>query len=185
MKKIILLLAFVFTLNAFGQYKRQNVIKTGVLRDLVGYLNIQYEHAFTDKSSLNGLMFFNNDVIKLDNTNSIETSSFGIDIGYRYYYLKKHLAPKGLYVSPGLTFQMSSIDGFTGDAVGLNGNYTEFGIFGVAGYQYIFKFGLTFDVYIGFKSYVSSADIEYEGEKVNVGDTGTTLDLGLTIGYAF
>ncbi len=175
MKKLFFLLSVVFTLNAFGQYERQNVVKIELLRTIVGQYNIGYEYAFTDHSAINAMMLFGGKT-----ENGIEYFFYGGQFDYRYYFLKNKQAPKGLFLAPGIGFI-----NLEAEEIGINNSATAtlLALQGTFGYQYIFKFGLSFDIYAGYGVYVGAAESKNTNE--NAGTSGGYPTLGLTIGYAF
>ncbi len=175
MKKLFPFVLFMFlSLSVFSQETRKNVVKIDLLRTLVGQYNIGYERAFSDRSSGNFTF-----LVTSDYKGTVEVFGFGGQFDYRYYLLKKKMAPNGLFVSPGIGIWSFSAEDSSNNS---SASATAIMLQGTAGYQYIFNFGLSFDIYVGY-GYSIVALESNNGE--SAGSSGGYPTLGLTVGYAF
>jgi len=66
---------------------------------------------------------------------------------YKYYYMKRHNAPCGLYVGPLISYATATVKE---SSTGLNMKETNFNLNLISGWQVVAKKGLAFDVCIGF-----------------------------------
>ncbi len=173
MRKFLFLAVAFFTFAIVNA--QQDVVKVNPLGLVFGSFNAAYEHALSDKSSLEiGANYFN--------WKNLNLAGFGGEVAYHFYFSKNNDAPEGIYAAPFLS------------ANGLSYTYTEYtytntvvktdSAFGIgggvkAGYQWIFDSGLALDLFFGY-GYTSlkfkEADYNYSGGLPR---------LGLSVGYAF
>jgi len=107
----------------------------------------------------------------------IDVSSFGADVGYRYYISDGNL--EGFYITPKLGFS-------TGSAGIADASYSTFGLAAELGYQVKTDGGFIFDIGIGPSWNRFGGDYEQAGFDIDEGATSyTSPSATLAIGYAF
>jgi len=165
----IMLLLTVMIVNA-----QENAIKAGFTGPLMGDLNIGYERAVTQNSSLNIKLgyfdllmspFISENTLTPKAYNMLEAKGgFTASLEYRFYLSKKkgiqgfYVAPYLRYVSQDMVFD-DDIEGYL-FTVGTKVNLM--GVGGQLGYQWIFNDWFTFDLFFfgtGIDYY--NADINY------------------------
>ena len=169
MKKITFVFAFMFIM--LGSSFAQQAIKVGPLGFLFGNYNLRYEKALGEKTSfIVGGNYYNYKLF------SVQTTGFGLDLGYRYYFKD---AIKGAYVSPYLSYDFNSTTVSIDDDT--TGKFSTAGISGIAGYQWIAGGGFVVDLGLGYGySFQVSKD-----EILNNTYGGGGVRFLFSIGYAF
>lgn len=98
MKKLLFSIAIMFVVlgSSFGQ----QALKLGPFGFILGNYNLRYEKALSEKGSfLVGANYYDYKLF------DINTTGFGLDAGYRYYFKE---AIKGAYLYPYLSYDFNS-----------------------------------------------------------------------------
>ena len=180
MKKIkLILLLLITSISLYSQSCKRagnessynHIIKT----NLLGMFTLFYEHPVTNKMTFQVGLQYNPE--SLPKKGSVVTS---IATEIRYYFLRNKTLPGGLFLGPYLKFQYmdvtdaekkANIKAFAG---GLN-----------FGYQYIFKNGITSEIFAGagyniLKDINTDFPADFPGSDFNY-----DIRLGVGFGYAF
>jgi len=169
MKKILLTLSIIVAV--FASSTAQQAVKVGPLGFILGFYNVKYEKALSDKGSFQiGGNFYNYKLF------DIKTTGFGLDAGYRHYFRE---AIKGAYVSPVLSYDFNSTSVSTIDDT--KGKFSTLGISGMFGYQWISGGGFVVDLGLG---YGYSIEVSKDDSLLEDYSRGG-VRFGFAIGYAF
>jgi hypothetical protein len=163
----MLLNASVFAQNG------KNLIKTNLVYDAIAIVNLNYEHAISEKSSIeigvNFTMFSNSTVDKRK----------AIDFAYRHYLSEKKKSPEGAYISPIISLYSSEYLDYNYNINNPKKGSTEgigYGLKG--GYQIISESGISIDFFGGFGMNSSYNPFSLDG-------TGGVPIAGIALGYNF
>ncbi len=180
MKKIFLPALFVMV--AFFSHEssaQSNAIKLNILSPIFSTINVSFEHAMSESSSLQLGFFYTGAKVS-----SLKYSGFGITPEYRIY-LSDTPAPAGFYVAPFLRYQAVnlSVEGSSSEA-----DFSAIGGGAVIGKQWVFKQRVTFDIFLG-PSYSSGKMKVTSGNEdefdISGAFDGFGLRTGITLGVAF
>ena len=181
MKKVVFSAAILlFSTALFAQSDVQpNVIKLNPLGAVIGSVNIGFEHALNDQSSVVILPSFG--MIK---SSGFKYTTYGIGAEYRFYF--KETAPKGTYVAPGVSAQFGTAkieDSNGGD--NSKTNISGFSAKAIIGHQWIWNSGFVLDLnggiqYVNFNFKDKSGD--FAGKNAL---SGVLPALSVSFGYNF
>lgn len=213
-KAYILFLLFVFIVsfnNAQGQTSIPNappenkntfdhVISLNTVRLVNGYVDLQYEHFLTNRTSIRGGFGIGNYRKKIgkraskdfgkefgettiyDNKEHI-LKSFAVNVDYRFYILNSVPAPKGLYFGGGVEYRkIEDIFNYTiktrDKPESSITNYSLVSLKALFGYQFIIAKNFIINPYTGGGYFIGKSRSKDLPIRVD-------LDVGLTIGYGF
>lgn len=171
-KILVLLACAVFVVTSVQA--QQNVIKINILAPIVKTLNLQYERALNDNSSLQLGLFYT-----AFSSGDTKFSGFGITPEYRFY-LSETPAPQGVYIAPFLRYQSFSLEDEETDS---EGDFKAFGGGVILGKQWIFKEKILLDIFIGPAYYSGSVDAK-SGDDDDF-ETGAFDGFGVRTGICF
>ena len=157
MKKVLIVLFLVFTIEGFAQ---QNAVKVGLLGLNYGDFGVSYERLINTKSSFNFTIGYLNPKISwFDFPSYFEpnegvwltelNSGFHTSLDYRFY-VGNHQAIKGFYLGPylrywGLGFDMKDI--IDGDSFDVNSKISSIGLGFQMGYHWVINNKFSLDWY--------------------------------------
>lgn len=177
MKKLLIVALIFSSASAFAQ---QNAIKVNILSPVVKTINVSFEHAISEKGSLQLGFFYTG--IKVSD---IKYSGFGITPEYRIY-LSESPAPEGFYVAPYARYQKLTLSTTVNDS---KADFSAIGGGLVIGKQWIFSERVTLDIFLG-PNYSSgtvkvTSGSEDEFNSLSGGFDGFGIRTGITLGIAF
>ena len=207
MKTLFLLIIFLCGTSLLAQNDNiiQNSIRLNALALLENYYEIQYERVIGAKNSIkigfgtgkpinNSGSDADKDFMEAFGTNSFNNQNehivkgFSINADYRYFFADK-IAPKGLYVSPGVqylkfnekyTYVNTNEGGFR---TLVDNDYSLVNIRAMVGYQFIFAKSIVVNPYLG--GGVALGKVENPTTRVEAYGSGFNLNLGLDVGLGF
>lgn len=169
MKKLLFSIAIMFVVlgSSFGQ----QALKLGPFGFILGNYNLRYEKALSEKGSfLVGANYYDYKLF------DINTTGFGLDAGYRYYFKE---AIKGAYLYPYLSYDFNSTNVSIVDET--SAKYSLLSLSAMAGYQWVFGGGFVMDLGFG---YGYRFEVSKDDSLVNDYSNGGVRFL-FNIGYAF
>jgi hypothetical protein len=191
MKSIIGKLTFLFLLLScylIGFSQKQNLIKINFLSPLVKTFNVQYEHALSEKSSVQLGLYYTG-----AKSGDVTLNGIGITPEYRMYFSSENSAPAGFYLAPFLRYQSFTLkaDVYNNEGTTVEGkaNLSSFRPGLLIGYQWVFSDIVSFEMFLGpsysFSSYKIKSEYGDESDFSTTVFDGFGLRTGLTIGIAF
>lgn len=178
-RKITLLLAAIFLLQANSFAQPDNVIKVSLLSPFVKTGSFFYERALNDEMSLVGGFFFT----AWNPSDDVDLNGIGVTLEYRYYLSESTVAPSGAFLAPFVRYQKFGISEDIGGTIS-EADLNSMGGGLLVGYQKLFKDRITLEAFIG-PAYYSSKLTGDEGvESIGQFD-GFTARGGVTVGFAF
>lgn len=206
-KAFFLLICLFLGINVFAQEKSQikNSFRVNSLALFSGFYEFQYERVINQKASIKfgiGSGTLRNrsggdaddDFMDAFGTNAFNNNNehvvkgFSLNVDYRYFLSKTNIAPKGLYVSPGIQF-LSLNDKYSytnSDNIPttlVDYDYSLFNIRLLMGYQFIIKNLLVVNPYLG--PGVGLGKVEDSMSQIDAFAKGFSLNFGLDIGVGF
>jgi hypothetical protein len=179
MKKIIfavLVLAIGITVKA--QEGQQNVIKFNPLGLLIGSANLSFEHALSEKNSIQIDASFGS--LKVGDA---KYSTIGGGLDYKFYLSNSKSAPQGFYAAPGVSFSSIKVkvtDPYNGNS---SSSGSTFIVRGVIGNQWIWNGGFSLDLFGGI-NYYAGGKLKVNGVEYTK-FSGILPALGVSLGFAF
>jgi hypothetical protein len=156
---------------------QENTFKINILSPIVRTLNVQFEHALSETSSIQIGAFYTGASV-----GDTQFAGFGLTPEYRFY-LSESPAPQGVYVAPFARFQNFKL---TTDIDDSEGKITTFGGGLIIGKQWIFKEKIVLDLFIGPQYNSGSAEVTSGSSSLDVGSAdGFGVRAGLSLGIAF
>lgn len=178
-KYIFIALIFFTALETSNSAKaQQNVIKINILSPIVKTLNMSYEHATSDESSLQLGFFYTG-----AKSGDVKLSGFGITPEFRYY-LSETAAPNGVYIAPFLRYQNFDASNSSANA---DGTVSSFGGGLVIGREWIFKEKISLETFLG-PQYMAASAKATEGNSSDIevsAANGFWFRFGINFGFAF
>lgn len=180
-----LLLFFVFALfsNSSIFAQKQNLIKVNFLSPVVKTFNFQYEHAISEKKSLQLGIFYTG-----YSTSGTSFSGFGITPEFRMYLAAGKIAPEGFYLAPFIRYQsftLKATEDFSGTEAKATMSAFRPGF--IVGYQWLFSDIVSLEFFLGPSYSFSSLKVTSGTESdfsTGIFD-GFGLRSGLSLGIAF
>lgn len=187
MKKILLLALTLFVFSfAHAQnentqdnqsdstYHAKNILKMNPFSLLfLKSFNFQFEHSLKEKSTiLLGVNFFQWNELFRENLSGV-----CVQLAYRMYFLKKDLAPEGVFISPIVELGAITSTLENSNSAPQKQHTLALSAGGRAGYQWIFESGVALDFYCGYSQYYFNFDTYSEKIKTPVA--------GISFGYKF
>ncbi len=171
MKRFLIIVFAVCVVFLANAQEFTHVFKVSPIGMLFGHFSGTYEKVVTEKSSfLINANYINRTFL------GVHTISGGGAVNYRYYLGSEKLAPIGFYLSPGFSYSNYSIGQ---DVL----NASSFAFSAVGGYQWVWNFGLSLDLNIGFQYAVSN---DATVSTINLGSfSGVVPKFGVSLGWAF
>lgn len=115
-----------FFFLSFKLFSQSHILKTNPILFATGFMNVTYEHALNEKSSVSGGMGFT----------SKDGGGLAAQMDYRFYITHRKLAcPEGFFIGPVLLFIRDDEENFYMGAL--------------LGYQWIYSSGVSLDLGIG------------------------------------
>jgi hypothetical protein len=180
MKNLIIvsacLIVLLFSTNAlFAQNDsiriRKNVVSTHPLLLFTLNPNFYYERLLTSQTSIHfGISYANFN--RLNTNSDVDSPYISASAGFRYYFQKKQIGPKGFYLYPRIRYYNILIK----SAEDIHSAALELGL--APGYQWVFNSNLTLDAYLGIQTAVYQTGIQNELTK-------TSPLIGVLLGYNF
>ncbi len=171
---LALALLMFATVNA-----QKNVVKVNPLGLIFGSLNASYERALSDKSAIEFSLDYTTVNVTVDSGENAKATGLGLGAGYKIYFSKNNVAPRGWYAEPNLNY--ASVSASSGNE---EGKVNAFSVGALGGYQWVFggsDSGFALDLGLGFQYFSASTT-------GNVNDTGLSGFIPaakLAIGYGF
>lgn len=157
-----------------------NAIKINLISPVVRTLNLAYEHAINENSSIQLGFYYTGAKI-----NDTKINGYGITPEYRFY-LSQTPAPDGFYVAPFLRYNSFTAEDKNDNQTTNKATVSQFGGGVVVGRQWVFKERVTFDMFIGPKFQNTSVSVT-QGSNSFSGSLFNNFGLrgGITLGVAF
>lgn len=168
MKKLITLSAmmFIMAVAVVNAQTKSNIIKTSLTSIFLKTVNLDYEHALNDNSSVQLGVYYTGASL-FDGS----FSGFAITPEYRYYLSASKTAPNGAYVAPWLRFQnFSAKSGTLNTETYAKGTISIVSLGLCVGVQRTFKEKISLGAYIGPGYYFPN--VKYE-------DSNGSFDFGM------
>jgi hypothetical protein len=152
-------LAFMLFLTVMTAHAQENTIKTGFTGPFMGDLNIAYERALSQNSSLNLKFGYFDPILSpfisentfTPNAYNLLEANGGITASVEYrFYLSKKRGIQGFYVAPYLRYLSQDLvfdDDIEGYLFTVGTKVSLMGVGGQLGYQWIFNDWFTFDLF--------------------------------------
>ena len=166
MKKLLTLSAIMLIMTVVSvNAQKSNIIKTSLTSIFLKTVNLDYEHALNESSSLQLGVYYTGASLY-----DSKFSGFAITPEYRYYLSASKTAPNGAYVAPWLRYQnFSAKSGTQGMETYAKGTVNIVSLGLCVGVQRTFKDKISLGAYIGPGYYFPS--VKYE-------DSTGTFDFG-------
>jgi hypothetical protein len=183
MKRIyILFTVLLMSGMASAQDGPKNSLKLNPLSAAFGGVNLSYQRAVSEKSSLQ--LVTNYSSFKFTSTSY---SGFGLTPEYRFQLGKNATALRGIYVGPYARYSSYKVEDTELES---KASMTSIGGGVVFGYQYVSRGGFTLDLFIGpgyssNKFKVESGNEENFNDGFGVANGFGFARTGITIGYSF
>ena len=208
MKKIVAIIILFICFSSITAQENENIknsIRVNGLALFSGYYEFQYERVITEKGAIKigfgtGTLLnkkgedADKDFETAFGTNSFNNENehivkgFSVNADYRYFFTKK-LAPRGIYVSPGIqylklnekyTYVNTNEGGFR---TLVDNDYSIFNLRALFGYQFIIAKSIVINPYLG--GGVSFCKVEAPTTRVDGYATGFSLNGGIDLGIGF
>lgn len=181
MKLKPILLCALFCAGVTTGFSQSNAIKINILSPILNTINLSYEHALNESSSLQLGFYYTG--VKISD---LKYAGFGITPEYRFY-LSETPAPDGVYLAPFVRYQSVKLTETTST---YEANLTAIGGGVIIGKQWLFKQKITLDIFLGPSYNSGSTEVKDTGNgsgdvSVSGAFDGFGLRAGITLGLAF
>jgi hypothetical protein len=170
MKRILILSLFLGLAHIGFSQQYKNVVKTNPIGLAFGNINVTWEHATNEKSSI---LFGANFLFQVF---GVDVTSIGADFGYRYYFTHSKVeVPSGFNIYPQVGLNYTSFPDVS------DVNATLLGIGFTVGYQWAWDSGFALDLGLGpiYRVFLGEVD------DVDIDASGVWPRIIIGIGYAF